>query len=138
MKVQRGILFVCYGNACRSIIAEALTKHHFGKFIEVASAGIAPLGDIPENTRSVLEEVGVPWKGLNSKSIDSVVLDRFNLIINLMDTPIQPFIPRRFHQMVIDSYVQDPFGRSLNSYRDTRETIEKLVLSSLPRWLEAC
>ena len=136
--MQRGILFVCYGNACRSIMAEALTRHHFGESFEVASAGIAPLGHIPENTRSVLEEVGISWKGLSSKSIDSIILDRFDLIVNLMDTPIQPFIPRRFHHIIVDSYVQDPFGRSLNSYKDTRETIEKLVLSSLPRWLEAC
>jgi protein-tyrosine-phosphatase len=136
--VQRGILFVCYGNACRSIIAEALTKHHFGKSIEVASAGIAPLGQIPENTRLVLEEVGVSWQGLSSKSIDGVILDRFDRIINLMDMPIQPFIPKRFHHKVIDAYVQDPFGRSLNSYKLARETIEKLVLNSLSGWLEAC
>lgn len=119
-------------------MAEALTRHHFGESFEVASAGIAPLGHIPENTRSVLEEVGVFWEGLSSKSIDSVILDRFDRIVNLMDIPIQPFIPRRFHHIIIDSYVQDPFGRSLNSYKHARVAIEKLVLSSLPRWLEAC
>lgn len=118
-------------------MAEALTKHHFGEFIEIASAGIAPLGHIPENTQLVLEEVGVSWKGLRSKSIDGVILDRFDLIINLMDMPIQRFIPKRFHDKVIDSYVQDPFGSSLNSYRHTRETIEGLVLNSLSGWLEA-
>jgi arsenate reductase (thioredoxin) len=137
VKVQGRILFVCYGNACRSIIAEALTNHHFGDSIEVASAGIAPLGHIPENTRLALEEVQVSWKGLRSKSIDGVALDRFDRIINLMDMPIQPFIPKRFHDKIIDSYVQDPFGRSLTSYRHTREAIEKLVLNSLSGWLEA-
>ncbi|HAA04600.1 MAG TPA: hypothetical protein DCE18_14740 [Syntrophobacteraceae bacterium] len=133
-EVQRKILFVCYGNACRSIMAEALAKHHLGSSIQAASAGIAPLGHIPENTLLVLEELEVPSMGLHSKSIDAVPLDRFDCIINLSDMPLQAFIPRRFHDKVVDCHIQDPFGGSLDTYRKTRDLIEQVITNKLSDW----
>jgi protein-tyrosine-phosphatase len=35
------ILFVCHGNTCRSVMAEALTRRKFGDAVEVSSAGIS-------------------------------------------------------------------------------------------------
>jgi protein-tyrosine-phosphatase len=53
------VLFVCNDNACASIIAEALTRRHWGDYFEVASAGIRPLGSIPDEVkRVVLFEIG--------------------------------------------------------------------------------
>jgi protein-tyrosine-phosphatase len=39
---MRSILFVCEGNTCRSVMAEALAKERFRESVRVASAGIHP------------------------------------------------------------------------------------------------
>lgn len=36
------ILFVCLGNTCRSLMAEALARRRFGNAVIIASAGISP------------------------------------------------------------------------------------------------
>ena len=42
--MTKRVLFVCYGNACRSVMAEALARHYWGDKLEVASAGLHSLG----------------------------------------------------------------------------------------------
>ena len=73
--MKKSVLFVCYGNACRSIMAEALARHHWGEKLEVASAGVSALGYIPEETIKVLDEVGVSTDGLYSKGLNEVDID---------------------------------------------------------------
>jgi arsenate reductase len=38
------IAFICFGNSCRSIMAEALARHHHGSELQAVSAGLSPLG----------------------------------------------------------------------------------------------
>lgn len=129
------VLFVCYGNACRSIMAEALARHHLGDSLLVASAGIAPLGRIPRDTLEVLEEKNVSSESLFSKDLELIDIRRFDLIVNLMDLPIERFIPNGLRSKIRDRYVEDPYGRSLDSYRNARDTIERMVLEELPKWM---
>lgn len=135
--MEKGVLFVCYGNACRSIMAEALAKHHLDGSMRIASAGIAALGSIPLNTLEVLKEASVSCEGLYSKDIDEIDTGEFDIIVNLTDIPIERFIPRGFHGRIIDSYVRDPYGGSLKSYTHTRDTIEQIILEKLPTWLNS-
>ena len=43
-KSVRKVLFLCHGNACRSIMAEALARHFWGNGMEACSAGLEPPG----------------------------------------------------------------------------------------------
>jgi arsenate reductase len=64
------VLFICTGNSARSIMGEALLRHHAGGAggrFEVHSAGMAPKGVNPLTLR-VLDEIGVDTRGLSSKS----------------------------------------------------------------------
>lgn len=61
------VLFVCTGNSARSIMAEALLRHHAGDRFDVHSAGMEPKGVSPLTLR-VLEEAGVDTAGLKSKN----------------------------------------------------------------------
>ena len=91
-----GVLFVCYGNACRSILAEALARHYWGTGARVASAGIMPLGRVPPETLQVLEEADIPSVGLYSKGLKDVDLSAYQTIVNLTDMRIDEFLSSSF------------------------------------------
>jgi arsenate reductase (thioredoxin) len=61
------VLFVCSGNSARSIMAEALLRHHASDRFRSASAGMEPSTVNPLTLR-VLAEIGVSTEGLRSKN----------------------------------------------------------------------
>ena len=134
--MKKSVLFVCYGNGCRSIMGEALARYHWSDTLEVSSAGLVALGYIPEETKSVLEEIGVFTQGLYSKSLAEVDLDSFDLILDLLEYPLERLVPPSFKGKVIHWHVRDPFSESLAGFRQTRDTIEWLVTEQLPRWVD--
>ena len=134
--MKKSVLFVCYGNACRSIMGEALARHHWQDKLEVASAGLSALGYVPEETISVLEERGVATQGLYSKGLAEVELDSFDLILDLLEYPLERLMPPSFKCKVIHWHVRDPFAESLDGFRETRDTIEWLVTEQLPKWVD--
>ncbi len=76
-------MFVCIGNACRSPMAEAIARQDAAGLLEVYSAGISPLGFIPEMTVETLQRNGYSTDGLQSKPVDSEVLLKIDLVLNL-------------------------------------------------------
>ncbi len=137
MKDKKKVLFLCWGNACRSIMAEALTRHYWGGKVEALSAGLNPLGYIPPDTLQVLKEIGVPTEGLRSKGMGELDLESVDLVVNLSGTSLEGRLPLQLQsKRVIDWYVRDPYGFSLDSFRQTRDTIEWLVTEKLPLWLQ--
>jgi protein-tyrosine-phosphatase len=134
--MKKSVLFVCYGNACRSIMGEALARHHFNDTLEVASAGLSALGYVPEETTCVLEEIGVSTQGLHSKGLAEVELKSFDLILDLLEYPLERLVPPTFVGKVIHWHVMDPFSESLEAFRQTRDIIEWLVTEQLPKWVD--
>lgn len=65
------LLFVCTHNRCRSILCEALTRHHGAGQLRAASAGSQPAGAVHPATLAHLEARGVPTAGLESRSWDA-------------------------------------------------------------------
>ena len=66
------VLFICLGNSCRSIMAEAVARHRCGDRWDAASAGLSPLGIVAPETLKVLAEIGVNPAGLRSKGLRRV------------------------------------------------------------------
>ncbi|HSA96227.1 MAG TPA: low molecular weight phosphatase family protein, partial [Acidobacteriota bacterium] len=52
-KPKKRLLFVCYGNICRSPMAEGIARKRLGRSVEVASAGIGATGG-PATEEAVL------------------------------------------------------------------------------------
>jgi arsenate reductase (thioredoxin) len=79
------LLFVCTHNACRSILAEAITRSLAGERLRVASAGSQPAGRIHPLTLAFLQSAGYPTAGLWSKGFDE--LDGFepDIVITVCD-----------------------------------------------------
>lgn len=70
MKLPLQILFLCTGNSCRSVIAEALANQLGQQRLRAWSAGSAPTGQVNEHALAVLERHGIQTQGLHSQSWD--------------------------------------------------------------------
>ena len=66
------ILFLCTGNSCRSILAEATFNHLAPQGWSAVSAGSKPAGYVHPRSLALLEREGIATQGLYSKSWDDL------------------------------------------------------------------
>jgi arsenate reductase len=95
------VLFVCTGNSARSVMAEALLRHHGGDRFEVYSAGTIPKGINPLTLR-VLAEAGIDASGARSKSVDEFLGQSFDYVVTVCDQarqvcPVFPGVHESLH-----------------------------------------
>ena len=127
-EIQR-ILFVCKGNTCRSIIAEAILKEKKSKY-EIYSVGIQAKGKaISKNTEKVLFENNLYATKKYAEHIDNVKNIRFNRVLILDDDiEIDQNIKRNFtHKRM----VKDPYGKNIEEYREVFKEIKE-ILETIP------
>jgi arsenate reductase len=134
--MKRGVLFICIGNSCRSIMAEALARHYWDDLVEAFSAGIYPLGHITPYTLQALSERAISTAGLLSKGFYDIPFDRIQLIVCLTGDSFEHVIPRSFSGEIVRWHVQDPYGQALSVFRETQETTECMIRTKLPGWLD--
>ena len=68
------VLFLCTGNSCRSILAEATFNHLAPPGWKAMSAGSKPTGKVHPRSLALLAREGVPTEGYHSKSWDDLPL----------------------------------------------------------------
>jgi len=114
---KKHVLFICFGNACRSPMAEAIARKEAGDIIAPSSAGLYPLGEIPLHTRKTLEGNGYSVEGLASKAVSLEVWQRADVVINLSG---------RMRELEFDDFekvedwdVADPYGEGEAFYQKT-------------------
>lgn len=66
------VLFLCTGNSCRSLIAEALFNHLAPPGWHAISAGSQPAGALNARALALLRAKGIPTEGYFSKSWDAL------------------------------------------------------------------
>jgi protein-tyrosine-phosphatase len=130
--MMNGILFICLGNSCRSIMAEALARQFFRDSVRVSSAGINPLGYVAQETLQVLAEAGAATEGLWSKGLTEIDCAPYALLVNLTNYSLDAILPRDCRGRIIHHPVADPFGRSLEAYRQTLKAIRRFITEDLP------
>jgi len=109
------LLFVCVGNTCRSQMAEAIAKD-LGH--EAFSAGTHPGEKIAPNAIKVLSEIGLSVENQFPKSTDYIEIHDFDKIISMGCGVNCPNL--RISQ---DWNLEDPYGREIDFYRETRDKI---------------
>ena len=62
------ILFLCTGNSCRSVLAEATFNALAGSELRAMSAGSHPTGTVHPRSLALLRRKGISTEGLHSKS----------------------------------------------------------------------
>ena len=127
---QPRLLFVCLGNACRSQMAEAFVRHRAAEAVVAASAGVWPLGKIPQKTVKVMREKGISLEGHKSKGLDALDVGAFDLVLNMSGVRLD-----KLPVTVRTWTVQDPYGDNIKLYRQVRDEIEKKVSELLDEML---
>jgi arsenate reductase len=128
---RKKVLFVCLGNACRSPMAESIAMRDGADVIDACSAGLSPLGFIPDLTKQTLINNGCTTENLCSTPITREVWDSSAIVINVSGVPRT----RAFTdpQKVEDWDVQDPYGADPSVYQTIYEDIENRVASLAAR-----
>jgi arsenate reductase len=95
------VLFVCTGNSARSVMAEALLRHHGGPDFEVRSAGTEPKGVNPLTLR-VLADAAIDASWARSKSVTEFLGQPFDFVITVCDQarqtcPVFPGVHESLH-----------------------------------------
>jgi arsenate reductase len=124
------VLFVCLGNACRSPMAEAIAHYDAADVMEASSAGLSPMGTIPELTKLTLKNNGYTADGLTSDKLTLEHFDAADIIINMTGRPREEAFPEYTfsgHDKVEDWIVRDPFGADAETYQRVFEGIHRRV-----------
>jgi len=119
------VLFVCLGNACRSPMAEAIARFSASDVLEPSSAGLYPLGYVPDMTQSTLARNGYEANGLSSKPLRDADFEAVDLVINLSGEPRH--LAFADPAKVVDWDVADPYGADPAVYQRILEDLEQRV-----------
>jgi len=120
------ILFVCYGNSCRSQMAEALANQLGEGNVEASSAGTNPLGMISSDTRAVLGEKGITLEGHWSKGLEDVPVRDMDVVVE-MGYGVKCKLPSDFKGRLVKWQIPDPYSLGREYFRDVRDLIESEV-----------
>ncbi|MEP1472389.1 MAG: arsenate reductase ArsC [Halieaceae bacterium] len=87
------LLYVCTHNACRSILAEVVTREVLGDRVEVCSAGSNPAGRIHPLTIQYLEQQGHTATGLASESFEEHRRFDPDIVVTVCDSAANEVCP---------------------------------------------
>ena len=126
------VIFVCYGNACRSPMAEIICNSFGKKKIIAESAEVCPALphiDVDKPTIAVMEEISLDISKHKPRHIHSVDLSPFDILINMSPVAAQDLFEnyQPFSGKIIEWDVTDPRGRSPIIYRKVRDDLRGRV-----------
>ena len=114
-------------------MAEGLARyyaHRLGLETEISSAGTRPEGYVHPTATTVMGERGIDISHHRSKGIKPESLLQFDYVIS-MGCSDKGICTASFRGDARDWQIEDPFGKSIDFYRRTRDEIERRVVDLL-------
>ena len=133
----RSLLFVCYGNICRSPFAEKAAQ--LGLSISINSAGTHPLSGRRSPAEAIQAALpqGIDLETHRSRVLDKTMIENADIIMvfdiqNEQNIIAQfPFAKSKIHQIACldegDYIVEDPFGKGIDAFDRCYKRIIQLV-----------
>jgi arsenate reductase len=134
------LMFLCTGNACRSQMAEGLTRELKGDLFDVYSAGIEAHGLNPRAVE-VMKELGIDISDQYSKTVDELPEITFDYVVTVCDSAREscPLFTETTH--LVHAGFDDPAAAEgteeeiMAVFRRVRDEIRDFV-ENLPESLE--
>jgi protein-tyrosine-phosphatase len=106
-------------------MAEAIARYDAADVIDASSAGVRPLGFIPDLTKRTLTMNGYSTDGLTSNKTTQERCDAADVIINMTGEPWEETFSNR--EKVEDWIVQDPYSTDPETYQRVLEGIQRRI-----------
>lgn len=131
------ILFLCTGNSCRSILAEATFNHLAPAGWTALSAGSKPTGEVHPRSLARLKREGIATEGYHSKSWENLPLQP-DVVITVCSSAAGETCPAYLGKVLRSHWgVEDPAHASgtdeeidaafMDAYRTLRTRIEAFL-----------
>lgn len=124
---MKKVAFICYGNACRSQMAEGLSKKYANGLYRAYSAGTNPLGRVPAEVLELMKKRGIDISDQYSKGLDNIPLDEMDFVITMGNCSANSICPAHFTGNKIDWYIPDPYGGTTTDFEHTYRIIEDRI-----------
>ncbi len=125
------VLFVCVENACRSQMAEGLSKFYGKGIIDAYSAGSRPAEEVNKQAVTVMKELGMDISSFRPKGFDAFKKEIFDYVITLGCKDTCPFVPAKEH---ITWQIPDPKGKSKEEFAKARDEIKLKIDTFINRF----
>ncbi|MDO5216256.1 arsenate reductase ArsC [Legionella pneumophila] len=134
------LLFLCTGNSCRSIMAEAITNCYSNGRYLAFSAGSNPTGSVHPKAIETLVRHGIKPNTPRSKSWNEFKSETIDLVITVCDRaasescPIFSGQPKKLHWSIPDPAKVEGAEKEINTafeavFNQLKQRIEKELLS---------
>ena len=131
------VLFACTMNSVRSVMAFAIMKHLFGKFVYVDAAGVRA-GELDPMAVEVMEELGIEIGKYHPKTFEDMEdSTMFDLCVTLspeaqhraIDLAHTSAIEIEYWPTHDPTIVEGNRDQRLDAYRAARDAIQKRIMS---------
>ncbi len=119
------ISFTCIENSCRSQMAEGFAKQLTSEEVQVFSGGSKPAEKVDEKAVKVMAEKGIDISSQKPTSFNPKNFQRLDYAITMGCN--SNACPAPIAEEIIEWNIEDPAGKSIEKFRETRDKIEKKV-----------